>query len=93
LHELGDKVQAEEKTKIEAAIEDLRKAMGEDNKEEIDRKTEALAELSGKMAERLYAQKGEEAPAAGEPEQPASSGEAEGDVVDAEFEEVKDNKK
>jgi molecular chaperone DnaK len=96
LHELGDKVQPDEKSKIEAAIEDLKKAMQGDNKAEIEKKTEALAEVSGKLAERLYAQKSEggEAPHA-HAESGSSSSEAKSgdDVVDAEFEEVKDDKK
>ncbi|NJD05502.1 MAG: molecular chaperone DnaK [Methylococcaceae bacterium] len=95
MHELGDKVQADEKSKIEAAIEELKKAIHGDDKEEIDRKTEALAEVSGKLAERLYAQKSAEGGAAGGPEA-GSAGQAEekpaDDVVDAEFEEVKDKK-
>ncbi|MDD5035374.1 MAG: molecular chaperone DnaK [Methylococcaceae bacterium] len=90
LHELGEKVNADEKTKIEAAIEDLKKAIPGDDKDDITKKTEALAEVSGKLAERLYAQnpEGEAQPAAG-----AESGKSGEDVVDAEFEEVKDDKK
>jgi molecular chaperone DnaK len=95
MHELGDQVQAEEKSKIEAAIEDLKKAIHGDDKAEIERKTEALTEVSGKLAERLYAQKSAEPPAGGadagasHTEEKATAD----DVVDAEFEEVKDNKK
>ena len=98
LHELGDKVEADEKSKIEAAIEDLKKVLTTDDKEAIDKKTEALTDLAGKLAERLYAQ---QAPGAGGPGnesggEQASSGSSESgkeDVVDAEFEEVKDDKK
>ena len=98
LHELGDKVEADEKSKIEAAIEDLKKVITTDDKEAIDKKTEALTDLAGKLAERLYAQ---QAPGAGGPGnesggEQASSGSSESgkeDVVDAEFEEVKDDKK
>ena len=97
LHELGDKVEADEKSKIEAAIEELKKVINGEDKEAIDKKTEALTDLASKLAERLYAQ---QPPGAGGPdmggEQPSSgpseSGKAE-DVVDAEFEEVKDDKK
>ena len=97
MHELGEKVQADEKSKIEAAIKELKEAIASDDKEKIDRKTEALTELSGKLAERLYAQ---QAPGGDEggsgPSDPGAggSGKASGDdVFDAEFEEVKDNKK
>ncbi len=97
LHELGDKVEADEKSKIEAAIEELKKVINGEDKEAIDKKTEALTDLASKLAERLYAQ---QPPGAGGPdmggEQP-SSGPSEGgkaeDVVDAEFEEVKDDHK
>jgi molecular chaperone DnaK len=98
MQELGDdKLEAGEKEAIESAIKDLEEVMKGDDKEAIEAKTKALADASGKMAERLYAQQGENAAAAG-----ASSGESAGqestsgsgndDVVDAEFEEVKDNK-
>jgi molecular chaperone DnaK len=98
LHELGDQVQAEEKAKIESAINELKEAMKSDDKAAIDRKTEALTEVSGKLAERLYAQKGGDGGSHGGdsgPGAPSSGGEEHGaeDVVDAEFEEVKDNKK
>jgi len=98
LHELGDKVQADEKSKIEAAVEDLKKAITGDDKAAIDHKTEALTELAGKLAERLYAaQAGGAAEAAGAGHESSSgsseSGKSGEDVVDAEFEEVKDDKK
>ncbi|HUL10980.1 MAG TPA: molecular chaperone DnaK [Methylococcaceae bacterium] len=94
LHELGDKVQADEKSKIDAAIDELKKAMSSDDKADIDRKTEALTELSGKLAERLYAQKSEgAAPPSDDDTGSASGGKSGDEVVDAEFEEVKENKK
>jgi molecular chaperone DnaK len=92
MHELGDKVQADEKDKIDAAIAELKKAMESDDKAAIESKTEALTEVSGKLAERLYAQSGAAA-GPGEAEPQAASGEKGDDVVDAEFEEVKDEKK
>ncbi|BBL76099.1 molecular chaperone DnaK [Methylomagnum ishizawai] len=98
LHELGDKVQADEKSKIEAAITELKEAMKGDDKEAIERKTEHLTEVSGKLAERLYAQQGEAAgtaSAAGGTQSEATGG-GKGDhedVVDAEFEEVKEDRK
>ncbi len=96
LKDLGDKVEADEKSKIEAAISELQEAMKGDDKDAIEAKTSALAELSGKLAERVYAQKGEQgggeqkAEAGGESQQQAAGGE---DVVDAEFEEVKEDNK
>jgi molecular chaperone DnaK len=89
LNELGDKVEESEKSDINAAIETLQEAMKGDDKEAIEAKTRELAEKSGKLAERVYkeqaAQPGDAATeAAGETEAAAD------DVVDAEFEEVKD---
>ncbi|MCU7923680.1 MAG: molecular chaperone DnaK [Candidatus Thiodiazotropha sp. (ex Dulcina madagascariensis)] len=97
MQELGeDKLEAGEKEAIESAIKDLEAVIKDDDKEAIEEKTKVLAEASGKMAERLYAQKGADAGAAeaeaGATEQEGSTGKADDDVVDAEFEEVKDNK-
>ncbi len=94
IKELGeDKVGADERQAIDAAIEELRESMKSDDKAAIEAKTEKLAELSGKIAEKLYADKGgaEAAEsAAGEPS--GEAGTAGEDVVDAEFEEVKEDK-
>jgi len=87
LSELGDKVEADEKTAIEAAIADLRSVMEQDDKEAIESKTQTLAEASSKMAEQMYAQSGAEAEAAD-----AADANPADDVVDAEFEEVKEKK-
>ena len=94
MHELGDKLEAGEKEQIEAAIAALEEAMKSDDKDAIEAKTQALTEASGKMAERLYAQQGAAGAEAGASAE-ASPGGAAGkdDVVDAEFEEVKDDKK
>ncbi len=94
MKELGDQVSAEEKSSIDAAIEALTTAMKGEDKAEIEAKTEALAELSGKLAERVYAQKGGEEGATAEaaPQTGAGSG-SKDDAVDAEFEEVKDDKR
>jgi molecular chaperone DnaK len=89
--ELGDKVSAEEKSEIESAIEAVKQAMKGDDKEQIEQRAQRLAELSGKMAERLYAQK-EGGGGGAEAEQAAETGGGE-DVVDAEFEEVKEEDK
>ena len=95
MDELGDKLEASEKESIEAAITALEEATKGDDQADIEAKTQALVEASGKMAERVYAQQGAEgAEAAGAGAESARS-EAGGkdDVVDAEFEEVKDDKK
>ncbi len=95
MEELGDKLEADEKSSIETAIAELEEAMKGDDKDEIEAKTQKLTEASGKMAERLYAQQkpeGEAAQAAGGAEGAAESAKEE-DVVDAEFEEIKDDKK
>ncbi len=93
--EMGDKLEAAEKDKIEAAIKDLEEATRGDDKDDIKKKTDALMEASHKMAEQMYAQaKAAEAPGAGQTAsaEKAETGEKE-NVVDAEFEEVKDDKK
>ena len=94
LGEMGDKVEADEKSAIESAIADLQEALKGDDKADMEAKTQALGTLSGKLAEKLYADKGDDA-AAGAAQ--AGAGEAEpagaDDVVDAEFEEVNDDKK
>ncbi len=94
MDELGDKLEASEKEGIEKAIAELEEAMKGDDKDAIEAKTKALTDASGKMAEKLYAQSQQEGAAAGGAE--AASGAAAGgaeDVVDAEFEEVDENKK
>ncbi len=98
MDELGDKMEAGEKEAIEAAIKDLEEALKGDDKDAIEAKTKVLVEASGKMAERIYAQQGEGAQtagagAAGADDAGAQSTAGKDDVVDAEFEEVKDDKK
>lgn len=100
MKEAGADVTPDEKTAIEKAISDLKEAMKGDDKAAMEGKTESLSQASAKMAERLYAKKGA-AGAAGE----AGAGGAAGqegvgtekkpgaeNVVDAEFEEVKEDK-
>jgi len=87
--DLGDKLDADEKVKIEAAVEALEEAVKGEDKDDIEAKTTALTEASGKLAEQAYA---ENAEAGAAPEGEASA-EAADDVVDAEFEEVEDDKK
>jgi len=93
MEELGDKLEAEEKSSIEAAIADLEEALKGENKDDIEAKTKTLTEASSKMAERLYAQEGAEAGAAPEADATDAGQGKDDDVVDAEFEEVKDDKK
>jgi len=100
MEQLGDKLETNEKEAIESAIKDLEQAIKSEDKDAIDSKTKALGEASAKMAERLYAQQGEASGAAGSADTgPERSGDEktgggdQGDVVDAEFEEVKDDKK
>ncbi|TXH04045.1 MAG: molecular chaperone DnaK [Nevskiaceae bacterium] len=92
LKDLGAEVQDDEKKAIEAAIGELRDANKGDDKDAINAKSEALAKASASLMERVYAKKGAaeggEAPQGGG--QP--SGGKDGDVVDAEFTEVKDKK-
>jgi molecular chaperone DnaK len=93
--ELGDKVSEEEKKAVEDAIAELREVLDGDDAEAIETRSQKLAEVSGKLAEKLYAQQAEAGAAGGE--EAAAEGQAEAgkedDVVDAEFEEVKENRK
>jgi len=93
MKELGeDKLEAGEKESIEKAIEDLETAMKGDDKDAIETKTQALVEASGKMAERLYAQQGaKQTEGATAEATEGGQGSGDEDVVDAEFEEVKDD--
>ena len=88
--EAGDKLSADEKAPVEAAIIELEEALKTEDKESITAKTTALTEASAKIAEKLYA-----AADAGAGDTAADTGspEPEDDVVDAEFEEVKDDEK
>ncbi len=88
IEELGDKLDADEKVKIEAAIAELEEVLKGDDKDDIEAKTTALTEASAKLAEQAYA---ENAEAGGTTEEATS--EEKDDVVDAEFEEVNDDKK
>ncbi|MFT6732024.1 MAG: molecular chaperone DnaK [Polaribacter sp.] len=84
-----------EKEVIEQAITDLEEALKGDSKDEITTKTETLTKSSQKMAERMYAAaQAESGQAEAAPqEQPSAESNAGDDVVDAEFEEVKDEEK
>ncbi len=93
MKEAGDKVSADEKAAIEKAIAELQEALKSDDKTLIEAKTQSLTEASSKMAERMYAQQGGEQAAQGAGEQAQGSDHKADDVVDAEFEEVKDENK
>jgi len=93
LSELGDKVEAAERAAIESAVSDLKEALKGDDKDVIEKKTEALAEASGKLAERMYQQQGPEGAEGAPGAEAEGTSAADDDVVDAEFEEVDDNKK
>ncbi len=90
MDEAGEKLSADEKAPVEAAITELEEALKTEDKESITAKTTALTEASAKIAEKLYA-----AADAGAGDTAADTGspEPEDDVVDAEFEEVKDDEK
>ncbi|MBK1645455.1 molecular chaperone DnaK [Thiocapsa imhoffii] len=96
MEQLGEKIDPNEKTAIEAAIKELEEVMAGEDKERIETLTQALADTSAKMAERVYAQSapgGDAASSATGTSEGASAGTQRDDVVDAEFEEVKDEKK
>ena len=98
IKDLGDKVDAETKSKVEAAIEPLKKAMEGDDTEEIKRLTEEMTQASHKLAEAMYQQASkaddQQQDGAGEAGQEQAGPSApDEDVVDADFEEVKDDDK
>jgi len=90
LTEYGDKVSADEKTAIEAALKEAEDAVREGDKDTIEAKTNALATASHKLAEQMY--QAEQAKSGAQPGAEAGAGShaADDNVVDAEFEEVKD---
>jgi len=88
LADAGDKASEEEKTAIEAAIKDVEEALKSDDKDAIEAATGKLSEASANLAQKLYAEQAQaENPGAGDAGENAQTAE---DVVDAEFEEVKD---
>ncbi|WP_110685783.1 molecular chaperone DnaK [Salinicola aestuarinus] len=93
LEESGDKVDADEKSKIETAISELEEALKGDDKDEIQAKLDALTEASGNLAQKMYAEQGEGEQGEGEAAAGQESAKKEDDVVDAEFEEVNDDQK
>ncbi|MBU2710598.1 molecular chaperone DnaK [Zooshikella harenae] len=93
VEEAKDKVSADEKEKIEKAIEELEKALKGDDKEEIETKTKALTEASSALAQRMYAEQAQQGEAGQAQPEGEGANKSADDAVDAEFEEVKDEKK
>jgi len=91
LTEHGDKIGADEKSKIEAALKAADEAMKGNDKDLIEAKTRDLAQVSQKLGEKMYAQSGAGPQAGGAAGEKGQKSE-DADVVDAEFEEVKDKK-
>ncbi|AFT94871.1 molecular chaperone DnaK [Alteromonas macleodii str. 'Balearic Sea AD45'] len=92
LEEVGDALSAEDKAPIEDALSALETAVKGEDKADIEAKTQELIQASSKLMEAAQAQQAASGGAEGA-EQQASSGKADDDVVDAEFEEVKDDDK
>src|SRR6201981_3002358 len=100
LQTLGDKADAAERARVESAVSDLRTALKGDDRGVIEKKTEALAQASAGIAQRAYAASDAGGAGAGQPGDTsagaqgaggsAGAGSGRDDVVDAEFEEVKD---
>ncbi len=100
LQELGDKVEADEKGNIESAVSELEVALKENDLETITAKSEALTQTSHKLAEKMYAQTNQtaedgqgKADESGQSESGNTDSGSTDNVVDAEFEEVDDEKK
>ena len=97
LAEHGEKLEGDERSTIEAALKEAEEALKSDDKDAIDAKTQALAEASQKLTEKMMAQEqAQQQDQSGSETPPPNNGgnedQAKGDVVDAEFEEVKDKK-
>jgi molecular chaperone DnaK len=90
LKDAGEKVPGAERAKIESAMSDLKSALTGDDKELIDKKALALAEAAQSLAQMAQAAQAGEAPGA---QSGSADAGAKDDVLDAEFEEVKDKKK
>jgi molecular chaperone DnaK len=90
LTEAGDKAEASEKEAIETAISELEEALKGDDKDAIQAKLDALTEASGNLAQKMYAEQGAQGEQAGDGQ---ADKKQDDDVVDAEYEEVNDDKK
>ena len=95
LGDLGDKIDSGDKSKIESAIKELEETIKGDDVEAIKSGTQALAEASHRLAEEMYkaASAGQGEETATQAESSAGSQAGDENVVDAEFEEVKDDDK
>ena len=91
LEEAGDKATEEEKSAIEAAIADVEEALKGDDKDAIEAATTKLTEASSGLAQKMYQEQAAQQQAGGDAGAQQEGGKDD-DVVDAEFEEVKDNK-
>ncbi len=89
ISDAGDKVTAEEKTAVEAAVVALEAAVKGDDKAAIEAKVEELSKVSAPIAQKMYAEQAENPESAAKPADEPSKAD---DAVDAEFEEVKDHK-
>ncbi|MGE0486150.1 MAG: molecular chaperone DnaK [Gammaproteobacteria bacterium] len=92
LDELGDKVSADERKEAEDAIADVEKALQGDDIADIEAKAQRLGEVSGKIAQKAY-QAEQGGPGGGAEAASSGAGAADDNVVDADFEEVKDDNK
>jgi molecular chaperone DnaK len=97
LKDYGDKLDAGEKEKIETAVKEAESVLKSEDKAEIDAKAQALAQASQKLGEKMYAeeqakQQAQQGAPQGQPEAEAGKKADDGNVVDAEFTEVKDKK-
>jgi len=90
--DLAEQIDETEKADIDAKIADLRTAIAGDDEAAIDEKLAALGEVTGKLAERAYAKQDGAASEAGEGETAETESSGNDDAVDAEFEEVKEDK-
>ena len=91
--EAGDKATDEEKQAIEAAANELEEAIKGDDKAQIEAKIQQLTEATGSLAQKMYAEQAAPGADAPGPDADAATADAGDDVVDAEFEEVDDDKK
>ena len=92
LKDYGDKIEAGEKSKIESALKDAEEAMRSEDKAKIDAAAHSLTQAAQKLGEKVYAEAQQKQAASGEAEAKASKPADDGNVVDAEFTEVKDRK-
>lgn len=91
--EMGEKLADEEKTNIDSSITALREALAGDDVDDITAKTDAVAQASHKLAEQMYQQAQQEAGGEGAPADASDEKKDADDVIDGEFEEVKEDKK